>query len=222
MKRLPFSCRRKSHLSGKRGSMEIPERGGLGFFGGIETLLLYNSGDWLFQQVEPTRASPKEPGILSSVERGAGATTSHPKQDVFAALKGVSSACKNIPGLKLPRPNPKSFSWAHIGVWTKKSPAGFWLTIFYRFPSNRGQGTEISSQSFYARPILSFPPRSAQNSAWFLQQRLVQAAPAPFPAPHAPYPPSRPPTRRGNASDENLMDSSDSTDPTSDHSQSFL
>jgi len=85
-------------------------------------------------------------------------------------------------------PNPDRMSRCHPTVqvllpgkfWflNQKSPAAFWLTIFYRFLTDRGQETEISSQSFYTRPDLSFPPPDfAQNLAWFLQQWLVRMAP---------------------------------------------
>lgn len=123
---------------------------------GIEILLPYSSDDWFLQKIDPTCASSKETGVFSCVEQGLGATTSHTTQTMFAALRGVSLTCKNIPIFKLSKsrwneqrsPNIWVFFPGQFWFLNQKSPAVFWLTLFYTFPTVRGEETEIPISIF--------------------------------------------------------------------------
>lgn len=179
MKHLLFSRRRKSCLNSERGSMETLEsfcEGGGDV--GIKNLQLHNSDDWLFQKVDPIHMLPKEMGISSFAEWGARATTSHTKQNGLADPQGVGSACKTSPASAWPdqavwcstalaaefTPPTKCFSRAGSSFWNK---ASCWVLThhFCRFPINRGQETDLSSQGpFLVSPL--FTPRTEE----FLEQ----------------------------------------------------
>lgn len=132
---------------------------------GIEILLPYSSDDWFLQKIDPTCASSKETGVFSCVEQGLGATTSHTTQTMFAALRGVSLTCKNIPIFKL----SECFSQDSFGFWTKNLLLCSGSPYFTHFPLSEEKKLKFQFQSFSMRPILSFSPCFEQSLAWFLQ-----------------------------------------------------
>lgn len=153
MKHLLFSCRKKSHLNGKRGSMEVLERVFLARWVWAQKLsssTIQMTG-FSSKRIPPSSStSPKEMGICS-VERGVGSTTSHTKQNLFDALKRVSLACKNWLHEQCSPDCPSASPRLVLVSETKKQKSCWVLThhiFFCRFPTDRGQESGSSSQSF--------------------------------------------------------------------------
>lgn len=163
MKHLLFSCRRKSCLNGKKGSMEILGRvfsvSGCGYRNSPALQLR-----WLISAENRSHLVPHaRKQEFSAVWRKEWVPPPLTTQTMLAALRGVSLACKNIPIFKLVKswwdelrsPNIRAVFPGWFWFLNQKSPAVLWLAIFYTFLTDREKKLKFQFQSFNMRPILS-------------------------------------------------------------------